>query len=406
MPQPTGPLATYRQWLAENKIYPDPAQALAAEKFQQLSQQLAHYQPDLSSHSSAKLSRFSASSLLGFGFLGGKKSDQSAHIDTAPAGLYLYGDVGRGKSMLMDLFMESSAISAKKRVHFHEFMRDVHQTLFKLREAEKQKKGKQQRVPQSLASQGQDPFIPTLARQIADEAWLLCFDEFHVTNIADAMILGRLFEELFRLGVVIVATSNCAPDGLYKDGLQRDRFLPFIALFKQNMDVLHLESPTDYRTTGIKGKKVYFHPLTPATDAEFQDLFFSLSLGEPGKSEIIYINERPVTCQRRCDGLGIFTFQDLCQGAYWAAEYLDLAKQFHTIMIDNIPQLSAANHNEAQRFTTLIDAFYEARHRVVCRATAPAQSLYNQGTGAFEFERTVSRLLEMQSEDYWHASDR
>ncbi len=401
MSQQTGPLATYRRWLAEKKIHADPAQALAAEKFQQLSIRLQKYQPNPTQPESWSLHRFSPTRLLGFGFLSSRKADTFSSQNTAPVGLYLYGDVGRGKSMLMDLFIETCPIKAKKRVHFHAFMRDVHRSLFKLREQDKQNTTERKKVPQPLATQGQDPFIPVLAQQISQEAWLLCFDEFHVTNIADAMILGRLFQELFRLGVIIVATSNCPPDALYKDGLQRERFLPFIALFKQNMDVLQLESPTDYRTMGLKGKTVYFHPLTSETSKKFQALFRSLSLGEPGKPETIMMNDRTLHCQKCYHGLGIFTFKDLCQGAYWAPEYLDLANRFHTIMIDKIPVLSSENHNEAQRFTTLIDTFYEAQRRVICRADVPVQSLYPQGTGAFEFQRTVSRLLEMQSEKYW-----
>jgi len=376
----TGPLAQYRAQLADGSIKPDVAQAMAIEKFESLHRALSSYRPQQGD--SGWLSRFGLGAKPEIKPLQWRSGDCAAAMPKA--GLYIYGDVGRGKSMLMDLFYGTAPVAEKRRVHFHEFMRDVHAQIHKWRQDKTRK---------------DDP-IPELARHLAKTSWLLCFDELQVTDIGDAMILGRLFKELFLLGVVVVTTSNRHPDDLYKDGLQRDRFLPFIALIKERLDVLELNSDHDYRLGRKKGMRVYHYPTGPAANAELNRCFARLTAGVPGQEEVIHVNGRVWTIPKAADGVAWFSFDDLCRKALGASDYLELATLYHTVIVSDVPTLSPANRDAAKRFVTLIDALYEHKVTFICSAEASSQTLYPSGDGAFEFHRTVSRLMEMQSAEY------
>ncbi|WP_377809808.1 cell division protein ZapE [Azospirillum sp. A29] len=380
-----GPLSLYRARRGSGTLRPDPDQELAAEKFQSLYQALKGYRPqpvgDDKPAGGGWLERFG---------LGRRRAAPPPPdiASTAPQGLYIYGSVGRGKSMLMDLFYETAPVNKKRRVHFHEFMLEIHQRIHDHRQSGKGK------------GDGPDEALPELARALADEAWLLCFDEFHVTNIVDAMILGRLFTNLFDLGVVVVATSNWPPDMLYKDGLQRELFLPFIALLKEKLDILSLDGPTDYRLDRLKGVPIYHHPLGPASDAALAKAFSDLTGGAAGEPCSLTVQGRRVDIARAAKCVARVDFWDLCGKPLGAADYLAIATHFHTVLIDHVPTMKDELRNEAKRFMTLIDALYEHKVNVVIAAEGPPERLYPEGTHAFEFERTVSRLMEMQSEDY------
>ncbi|WP_229743569.1 cell division protein ZapE [Aliidongia dinghuensis] len=362
-------MPAYRAKRAAGLLKPDPMQELAAEKLQSLHRALLSYRPEPP-----------AAAPTGWrAFLG-----LNPHRDApkAPRGLYIYGGVGRGKSMLMDLFFETSAVEARRRVHFHAFMQEVHDRLYALR-----------------TSKITDP-LAVLASQIARGATLLCFDEFQVTDIADAMILGRLFEALFAAGVVVVATSNREPDDLYKDGLQRERFVPFIAMIKEELDVLELDNGRDYRLMRLVGRPVYYAPLGEATAEALEETFTELTDGTKPTPLVLEVKRHPVRVPRQAMGVAWFDFKDLCGQPLGAGDYLAIAERFESVVIANVPQLGPENRNEAKRFNTLIDALYEAKVHVVISAAAEPAQLYTEGDGAFEFERTVSRLMEMQSIDY------
>ncbi|OIR06212.1 AFG1-like ATPase [mine drainage metagenome] len=376
----TGPLDSYRRHLADGTLRPDVAQAMAVEKFESLARALSSYAPQQGER--GWLSRF------GLGAKSPRRLEwHPGDCESAvpKQGLYLYGEVGRGKSMLMDLFHSTAPVAAKARVHFHEFMRDVHAAIHALR--------------QDKSRKGGDP-IPAVARQIADRSWLLCFDEMQVSDIGDAMILGRLFDHLFALGVVVVTTSNRHPDDLYKDGLQRERFLPFIAEIKQRLDILELNSDRDYRLGRKRGMQVYHAPLGARSSAEMTRCFARLTNGMPGLEEELEVNGRRWVIPKAADGVAWFSFADLCQKALGASDYLKLATHYDTVLVSDVPLLSPANRDAAKRFVTLIDALYEHKVTFVCSAAAPPQDLYPSGDGAFEFQRTVSRLMEMQAADY------
>jgi cell division protein ZapE len=374
-----GPLARYRALLAEGALKPDSAQAMAVEKLESLTKALSAYRPDQGEQ--GWLARF------GFGQrplhqLQWNPGDSETR--EVRQGLYIFGEVGRGKSMLMDLFFEAAPVDAKRRVHFHEFMQEVHAAIFVW----------QQQLDGDRLAQ-----IPHLARDIAHRSWLLCFDEFQVTDIADAMILGRLFEALFSLGVVVVTTSNRAPDDLYKDGLQRDRFLPFIALLRQRLDLLQLDSRRDYRLGRRQGVTVYFSPIE-GSDPKLEECFLRLTNGVAAKPERMSVLGRSWTVPRAAEGVAWFSFTDLCGGHFGPADYLSLATHFHSVILSGVPRLSPANRDSARRFVTLIDALYEHKVTFLCSAEAPPDQLYVDGDGAFEFHRTVSRMIEMQSAAY------
>jgi cell division protein ZapE len=361
-----GPLTAYRARRHAGKLQPDPAQVLAAEKLQSLHNALKRYQP--------AMGKGRWRERLGL----------TRRREEPPQGLYMFGGVGRGKSMLMDLFYETAPVAAKRRVHFHEFMLDVHDRLHRARHR--------------TAADG-DP-IPPLADDIAEEAWLLCFDEFHVGNIADAMLLGRLFGALFDRGVVMVATSNVAPDALYEGGLQRERFLPFIDLLKQRLDILELDGERDYRRARVKGMTVYHWPLGDAAEQALQDAFAQLTDEASGEPTSLTVHGRRVMVPKAAKGVAWFAFADLCEKPLGAADYLAIATHFHTVILSGVPKMAPENRNEARRFMTLVDALYEHKVNFICAAADAPDQLYATGEGALEFRRTSSRLMEMQSADY------
>lgn len=295
-------------------------------------------------------------------------------------GLYLWGGVGRGKSMLMDLFYAEAPVQAM-RVHFHEFMGRVQDRLNVARKR----------------SDVSNPIHP-VAKQFAAEARLICFDEFQVTQIADAMILAGLFEELFKRGVTVVATSNRHPDALYKDGLNRHLFLPFIELLKSRSEVFELASERDYRLERLTEAPVWY---TGADGpAALDQAFDRLTLGALPQSCTLTVKGRKVPVTREAAGVARFTFNELCAQPLWAEDYRAIAAMFHTVLLEDIPQLSPAKRNEAARFVTLIDTLYEARVKLVASAQADPEQLYPAGDGSFEFQRTASRLHEMRSIEY------
>ncbi|HWA92588.1 MAG TPA: cell division protein ZapE [Rhizomicrobium sp.] len=302
---------------------------------------------------------------------------------TPPRGLYIWGDVGRGKTMLMDLFFEAVPVTPKRRIHFNAFMLDTHARLHEERR-------------KTAAS---DAILP-VARQIADETRLLCFDEFQVGDVADAMILGRLFEQLLDRGTVIVATSNTAPERLYEGGLNRQLFLPFIDLIRARLDVVELNGPTDYRRRRIGELKVYLTPLGPETDAAMDEDWKALTGREGGAPMTLTVLGRPVHVPCQAKGVARFAFADLCLQPLAAADYLAIADAFHTLLIDRIPQMDAAMRDAARRFTLLIDTLYDRNIKLVCSAAVPPDALHTEGGNAPAFQRTVSRLIEMQSREY------
>lgn len=305
-------------------------------------------------------------------------------------GLYVWGSVGRGKTMLMDMFFEAAPQRRKRRAHFHAFMHDVHKRIHAWRQEKKAGRVK-----------GDDPIQP-VADALASEARLLCFDEFSVTDIADAMILGRLFEALFARGVVVVATSNVEPARLYEGGLNRALFLPFIALLQERMDVVRLDARTDFRLEKIGGSPVYYTPPDEAAHCAMDRIFRSLTGKEHGEPASLPVLGREVRVPEAADHVARFSFDDLCGRPLGSADYLALAENFHTIFIDDIPVMPQHMRNEAKRFINLIDTLYDQHVKVVASAQAPPTELYTgtEGREAFEFERTASRLIEMQSQSY------
>jgi cell division protein ZapE len=364
-PGKSGPMALYRQRVADGTIEADPAQRLAVEKLQLLWMRLADYNP-------AKPKR------VGLGLFGWGRE---RIVEKVVPGLYLYGGVGRGKSMLMDLFYETAPVSPKRRVHFHAFMQEVH-------------KG----IAAARATGVTDPVRP-VADAVADSATLLCFDEMQITDITDAMLVGRLFERLFERGTVIVTTSNRAPDELYKDGLNRNLFLPFIALIKERLEVHELASSVDHRLDRLSGAPVYYAPLGPTATKALDDAWQSLA-GGPGHPLDLTVQGRTVTLPASRNGVGRASFADLCGKPLGPADFLAIAEAVDVLILDDVPTLSRARNNEAKRFVTLVDALYEGKVRLIVSAEAEPDALYLEGAGAFEFERTASRLHEMRSADW------
>jgi len=346
----------YRAAVSRGELKDDAAQHEAAEKLNALARALAHYR-------------------LGPRFFFKPKPP--------PRGLYIWGDVGRGKSMLMDLFFAEARVRAKRRIHFNAFMVETHAKIH----AERQRAG------------SDDP-IPPVARAIAEEARLLCFDEFQVGDVADALILGRLFEQLFARGVVIVATSNTAPERLYEGGLNRQLFLPFIAEIKERLDVVELDGGIDYRLQRLSGLNIYLQPLGAEADAAMDAAWQRLTDTKRGAPQTLRVLGRTVTIPQAAKGVARFNFGDLCAKPLAAADYLAIAHGFHTVLLDHIPKLEPAQRNEARRFVVLIDTLYDEGVKLICSAAAPPEQLYKTGDGAEAFRRTVSRLHEMQSADY------
>jgi cell division protein ZapE len=354
-------LEHYRAMVREGVIAADPAQALAAEKLQLLANRLARYTPP------AKTDLFS--------FFTRKRGE-------VPRGLYIFGRVGRGKTMLMDLFFETVPFERKRRVHFHEFMAEVHDLIAAARK------------------EHEGDLVPVVAEKIARTAPLLCFDEFHVTDIADAMILGRLFAGFFEQGAVIVATSNVAPQDLYKGGLNRNLFVPFIELIEEKMEVLELEASKDYRLDRLLGEPLYFSPLGEAASAGIREAFHKLTGVEHGASQEIAVKGRTLVVPEAAQGVARFTFADLCAKPLGPNDFLAIARNFHTVIIENVPMLNRSRRDEARRFNTLIDTLYDQGTGLIISAEAEPDALYTEGDGAELFKRTASRLMEMRSEDY------
>jgi len=361
----------YAALIAEGAISPDGAQAAAVEKLATLEQRLAEHK------------RASKSSSLGWLFGSREKR--------APLrGLYIHGKVGRGKTMLMDLFFEASRVAKKRRVHFHEFMAEVHERIYDFRQ-----KAKAGEIPDEDA-------IVLTADAIADEAELLCFDEFHVTDIADAMILGRLFTQFFNRGVVVVATSNVAPDELYKDGLNRSQFLPFITLLLDRVDVVRLDARTDFRLEKLVKGRVWYVPADAQAERAVDEAWSRITLGQQGASQDFIVKGRKLHVPRAALGVARFAFADLCTMPRGAADFLRLAHEYHTLIIDRIPVMRFAQRNEAKRFIILIDTLYDNAVKLIASAEAQPHELYiaDEGLELFEFQRTVSRLIEMGSQSY------
>jgi cell division protein ZapE len=362
--------AHYQALVSSGAIEADPAQAQAAEAFAVLDQRLVSYKPSRKQ-----------------GLLGRLFAEKNG---APPRGLYIHGEVGRGKTMLMDQFFQQSLVEHKRRAHFHEFMADVHERIH----------GYRQEIARGEIVDAD--VIALTAAAIFDEAWLLCFDEFHVTDIADAMILGRLFTKLFELGTVVVATSNVAPDDLYKGGLNRALFLPFIAQIDQHMDVLRLDARTDFRLEKLVGVKMWLAPADRAADLALDKAWAKMTGSAPCKPRDISIKGRVLHVPCASHGVARFSFADLCEKPLAASDYLRLARDYHTIMIDHIPVMGYSERNAARRFITLIDTLYDNAVKLMASAAANPVSLYvaTEGYEANEFKRTSSRLIEMSSQSY------
>lgn len=362
----------YDALVASGAIERDPAQLAVIRRLQALSQTLAN----------RKLAKKSSA----LGWLFGRRQPAAEGIK----GLYVWGSVGRGKTMLMDLFYETVPVAARRRVHFHAFMADVHERIHAYRQALKAGKVKEP-----------DPIGP-VAAELAAEASLLCFDEFTVTDIADAMILGRLFTALFAAGVVVVATSNVEPSRLYEGGLNRALFLPFIALLSSKVEVVKLEARTDFRLEKLGGAPTYHVPADKAAKAALDRAFRQLTGVTEGAPATIAIKGHELKLPQAAGGVARASFAELCARAYGASDYLALARSYHTLILDGIPIMDIERRNEAKRFIILIDALYENHVKLVASAAAEPTGLYVARTGreAFEFDRTVSRLIEMRSDDY------
>jgi cell division protein ZapE len=364
-------LERYAALVAAGEIERDPAQEAIAARLMRLNERLAQH----------RLARKSSS--LGWMF-GGRDTNGPLK------GLYVFGDVGRGKTMLMDLFFAASPVERKRRTHFHAFMLDVHERVHAWRQRLKRGEVK-----------GDDPIGP-VADALADEAWLLCFDEFHVTDIADAMILGRLFTRLFERGVVVVATSNVAPGDLYRNGLNRDLFVPFIALFEDHMAVVRLDARKDFRLEKLAGVPVWHAPADEQAEVALDMAWERLTGAFAGELREIALKGRTLRVPQAAMGIARFTFHQLCGQPLGVADYLRIAEEFHTILIDHVPVMDFARRNEAKRFIILIDTLYDHAVKLIASAAAEPHELYQADSGfeAQEFGRTASRLIEMRSQAY------
>ena len=369
-----GPAANLAARRAAGEVHPDPVQERVVLRLQAVYDRLA---------AAAAEHPAKPGLLARLGLVRAPKPPDGPH------GLYIWGPVGRGKSMLMDLFFADAPVAKKRRVHFHEFMLEVQARLHSRRE--------------KLAAEGAPPEADTIvpiAREIAQQTRLLCFDEFQVTNIADAMILARLFETLFGEGITVIATSNRKPDDLYKDGLQRDRFLPFIDLIKERLEILELGGEHDYRLDRLRNFDAYLTPSGAWANAKLDEAFRALSGGADGEPRVLRTQGRDVDIPRAAPGVAMAHYLDWCAKPMGAADFLCIAEHFHTVIVADIPKMGPDSQDKASRFVTMIDTFYEKKVKFICSAATAPSGLYVEGDGAFEFQRTVSRLMEMQSPEY------
>ncbi len=366
--------AAYRDKLTVGELQPDPTQAAAVEALSALEDRLAQTRP--------------------------KGLFRKAE---GVRGLYLFGPVGRGKSLLMDMFFAVAPLEPKRRVHFHIFMAEVHRLVDAWRRGDAAQRQARFGHAHSGRMKGDDP-IPPVADVIAAEARLLCFDELQVTDIADAMILGRLFQGLFERGVTLVATSNRPPDDLYKNGLNRQLFTPFIDMLKARMEVVSVAGPHDYRLDRLRGAGTWFSPIDPDNERQFDRLWQDM-LGEQEELGVtLEVLGRKEHWPRAVGGLLRANFVSLCVEALGPQDYIAIAERFHTVFVEGVPRITADRRNEAKRFSTLVDTLYEARSRLVILAVAEPEALYPQGDQSFEFERTASRLQEMRSASWLEES--
>ncbi|MBK1852123.1 AFG1 family ATPase [Marinobacter sp. 1-4A] len=359
------PWQRYQKDLERPEFHKDPAQADAVQRLQTLYDKLVE----------AESERSKPVTKLRRKFKKGKEEPVK--------GLYFWGGVGRGKTYLMDTFYESLPFKRKMRVHFHRFMQRVHQEL---------KSFKGEKNPLDL-----------VAKKFADEVRVICFDEFFVSDIGDAMILATLMEGLFKRGVTLVCTSNIIPDGLYKDGLQRARFLPAIALVNKYTDVVNVDGGVDYRLRTLEQAELYYSPLGADADASLRQSFEALAVEAGKHSKSMEINGRKIPAQAHADDVVWFDFKDVCDGPRSQNDYIEMARQFHAILISNVPVLGGDKDDQSRRFVNMIDEFYDRNVKVIISAAAPITELYSGGRLSFEFERTESRLLEMQSQEYLEA---
>ncbi|MCF4100008.1 cell division protein ZapE [Maritalea mediterranea] len=360
--------AHYQKLVDGKVLKPDPAQAEIVRQFDELARQLQAHQQD-------KPNFFQR--LMG-----------QSHADDAPDGLYIWGDVGRGKTMLMDLFFNHIEVEKKRRVHFHEFMAEVHEAIAEFRKSEKGK------------DNGRRDPIPHVTAPIIDEVKLLCFDEFHVNDITDAMLLSRLFDQLFAAGLVVVATSNVPPDRLYKNGLNRQLFVPFIDLLKQKTKVLQLDVDHDYRREKLEEQPIYFFGHDEASRKGLDRVWNNLTGRQAGEPEVINLQGRSFEVPQQALGVMRIGFKQLCEAPLGSRDYLRLSHHYHTFIIDEIPYLDRARSDAAKRFILLVDTLYDRGCKLAASFAAPLEELSGDDQTAFEFQRTLSRLMEMRSLEY------
>ncbi len=359
---PLSPLQRYLRDLEKEGFVKDPAQQMAVDKLQTLYESLIEDQKERERQAGKLFNKF--------------RKKQPVPIK----GLYFWGGVGRGKTYLMDNFYESLPFKQKMRIHFHRFMQRVHNELKQLQDQK-------------------NPLV-VVAKKLSDETRIICFDEFFVSDIGDAMILAGLLDELFKNGVSLVCTSNIVPDGLYKDGLQRARFLPAIELVKQHTEVVNVDGGNDYRLRTLEQAELYHYPLDEAATLNLEKYFRQLAV-EAGSHDLeLEINGRELTARRHADDIVWFDFKELCDGPRSQNDYIELAREFHAVILSNVPKMGADTDDQARRFINLIDEFYDRSVKLIISAEAPIHELYEGGRLGFEFERTESRLLEMQSHEY------
>lgn len=356
------PSERYRAALVAHGHVADPAQERAVERLDRVWQELkSHESPGVLERLKARLA--------------GSPPERDP-----VRGLYMWGGVGRGKTFLMDIFFHALPFEKKLRLHFHRFMRQVHTDLKTLPDVE-------------------DP-LRAVAARLAKRTRIICFDEFFVSDIADAMILGRLFEHLFGFGVSLVTTSNIPPHELYKDGLQRVYFLPAIAQIEQNCEILNVDAGTDYRLQALESVQIYHWPLDKAADEAMSGYFIKLNPDNETTDRSVTVNDRAIAVRKRGDGVIWFDFRTLCEGPRSAADYIELAREFHTVFLSEVPAMDWTRDNDARRFITLIDEFYDRNVKLILSAEVPVEAIYTGDTLRFEFRRVLSRLKEMQSTHY------